>query len=115
MGIKTGEIGELQVKLLWGNAVLLVRGSARTVGCSLCAASNSVIPSRGKGVVETELAVSLPLGIYARIAPRSRLGIRNFINVRVGVIDLAYWGAIEVVLFNHSAEDFALQAGNQIA
>ena len=60
MGIKTGEIGDLQVKLLRGNVVLPARGSAGAVGYDLCAANNCVIPSRGKGTVETGLAVLLP-------------------------------------------------------
>ena len=59
--------------------------------------------------------MSLPPGTYARIAPRSGLTIRNFIDVGVGVVDLDYRGKIKVVLFNHSAEDFAVQAGDQIA
>ena len=115
MGIKTGETGELQVKLLQGNAVLLARGSVGVVGYDLCAASNYVISSRGKGTVEIGLAVSLPPGTYARIAPRSGLAIRNFIDVGVGVVDSDYQGEIKVVLFNHSAEDFAIQAGDRIA
>ena len=115
MGIKTGETGELQVKLLRGNAVLPSRGSAGAAGYDLCAASNCIIPSRGKGTVDTGLAVSLPPGTYARIAPRSGLAIRNFIDVGAGVVDSDYRGEIKVILFNHSAEDFAVQAGDRIA
>ena len=70
---------------------------------------------RGKGTMETGLAVALPAGTYARIAPRSGLAIRNFIDVGVGVVDSDYRGEIKVVLFNHSAEDFKVQAGDQIA
>ena len=114
VGMKTGEIGELQVKLLRGNAVLPVRGRARAVGYDLCAASNCVIPSWGKGIVETGLVVSLPPGTYARIAPRSGLAIRNFINVGAGVVDSDHRGKIKVVLFNHSAEDFMVQGGDRI-
>ena len=98
MGIKTGEIGGLQVKLLRGNAMLPARGSARAAGYDLCAASNCIIPSGGKGTIETGLAVSLPLGTYARIAPRSGLAIRNFIDVGVGVVYLDYRGEIKVIL-----------------
>ena len=115
VGVKTGETGGLQVKLLRGNAVLPARGSAGAAGYDLCAASNCVIPSRGKGTVETGLAVSLPPGTYARIAPRSGLAIRNFIDVGAGVVDSDYRGELKVVLFNHSAEDFAVQAGDRIA
>ena len=109
MGIKTGETGELQVKLLWGNAVLPARGSAGAAGYDLCAVSNCIIPSRGKGTVDTGLAVSLPLGTYARITPRSGLAIRNLIDVGSEVVDLDYWGKTKVILFNHSAKDFAVQ------
>ena len=115
MGKKTGETGELQVKLLWGNVVLPARGSAGATGYDLSAASNCIIPSQGKGTVETGLAVSLPPGTYARIAPRSGLAIRNFIDVGARVVDSDYRGEIKVVLFSHSAEDFAVQAGDRIA
>ena len=115
VGMKTGETGELQVKLLRGNAVLPARGSAGAAGYDLCAASNCVIPSWGKGTVEIGWAVSLPPGIYARIAPRSGLAIRNFIDIGAGVVDSDYWGEIKVVLLNHSAEDFAVQASDRIA
>ena len=97
MGIKTGKIGELQVILLWKNAVLPVWGSAGAAGCDLCAASNCVIPSRGKGTIDTGLAVSLPPGTYAWSARRSGLAIRNFIDVGAGVEDLDYRGKIKVL------------------
>ena len=65
--------------------------------------------------MQTGLAVALPVGTYARIVPRSGLAIHNFIDVGTGVVDSDYWGEIKVVLFNHSAEDFRVQAGDQIA
>ena len=64
--------------------------------------------------MDTRLAVSFPLGIYAQIAPCSGLAIWNFINIG-GVDDLDYRGEIKVVLFNHSVEDFIIQVGDQIA
>ena len=81
----------------------------------LCAVGSCVIPSRGKGTIETRLAVALPLGTYARVTARSRLAIRHFIDVGVGVVDSDYWGEIKVVLFNHSTKDFVVQVGDRIA
>ena len=75
MGEEMSGIGELQVKILRENVVLPVRGSAGAAGYDLCAAGSCVIPSRGKGTIETGLAVALPAGTYARIAPRSGLAI----------------------------------------
>ena len=109
VGIKTGETGELQVRLLQENAVPPVRGSARATGYDLCAASDCVTPG-GKGIVEIGLAVSLPPGTYARMAPHSGLAIRNFIDVGAGVVvDSDYWGETKVVLFNHSTEEFPVR------
>ena len=108
MGEEMRGTGELQVKILRENAVLPVRGSVGAAGYDLCIASSCVIPSRGKGTVETRLAVSLPPGTYGRIAPRSGLAIRNFIDIGVGVVDSDYRAKIKVVLFNHSLEDFAI-------
>ena len=95
--------------------MLPVRGSAGAAGYDLCAAGNCVIPSRGKGIVDTRLAIALPMGTYVRIAPRSGLAIRNYIDVGAGIVDSDYRGKIKVVLFNHSAEDFKVQAGDRVA
>ena len=65
--------------------------------------------------MEMGLVVALPAGTYARIAPRLGLAIRNFIDVGARVVDSDYWGEIKVVLFNHSADDFAVQASDRIA
>ena len=92
-----------------------MRGSAGVAGYDLCAASSYVVPSQGKGTIEAGLSGVLPVGTYARIAPRSGLAIRNFINVGVGVVDSDYQGEIKVVLFNHSVEDFKVQAGDRVA
>ena len=95
--------------------MLPVRGSAGVASYDLCAAGNCIIPPRGKGTMDTRLAVALPSGTYACIAPRSGLDIRNFIDVGAGVVDSDYWGEIKVILFNHSAEGFKVQASDRIA
>ena len=85
-----------------------MRGSVRAANYDLCASNNSVIPSRGKGTIVIGLVVSLPPGTYAWIAPHSGLAANNFIDVGPGVVDSIYWGEIKVVLYSHSAKDFAV-------
>ena len=80
------------------------RESTKVAGYDLCVASSCVIPSWGKGTIETGLVVSLPPGTDARIAPCSGLAIKNFIDVGAGVVDLDYWRRIKVVIFNHLAK-----------
>lgn len=41
-----------------------------------------------------------------RIAPRSGLASKNFIDTGAGVIDADYRGQVKVLLFNHSHSDF---------
>lgn len=40
-----------------------------------------MIPARGKGLVKTDLQIELPSGCYGRVAPRSGLAVKNFIDV----------------------------------
>ena len=71
-----------------------------------CSAKDCVVPAMGKAVVPTDLAIACPPGTYARIAPRSGLAVKHFIDTGAGVVDEDYRGAVGVVLFNHSQEDF---------
>ena len=51
--------------------------------------------------MQTELSISFPIGLYARIAPRSGLAFKKSIDVGAGVVDSDYRGEVGVVLFNH--------------
>jgi dUTPase len=44
-----------------------------------------VVPARGKALVKTDLSIAIPEGTYARIAPRSGLAWKNFIDTGAGV------------------------------
>ena len=92
----------LRVKCLKENAVLPKRGSEGAVEYDLSASYNCVIPSRGKGLVQTGLSISLPSRVYAKIASRSGLPLKKFIDVGAGVVDSDYRGELGVVLYNHS-------------
>jgi len=103
------------------------------------------VPKRGKAIVKTDIAISIPPNTYARIglieyiiysystyksrrlihrraivllcdiAPRSGLAVKHFIDVGAGVVDFDYRGNVGVVLFNHSEEDFVVTRGDRVA
>ena len=73
---------------------------------SLFSAYEYVIPAHGKECVKTDLSISIPSGTYGRVAPRSGLAAKNFIDTGAGVIDEDYRGNVMVLLFNHSDVDF---------
>lgn len=73
------------------------------------------VPAHGKEMVKTDLQVEIPDGCYGRVAPRSGLAVKNFIDVGAGVIDQDYRGNVGVVLFNHSETSFDIKKGDRIA
>ena len=91
------------------------RSTQVSTAYDISVAYSCVILAKGKGVVQTRLAVSIPWGVYARIAPRSGLVVNKFIDVGTRVIDSDYRGKTGVVLFNHSAVDFLVRVGDSIA
>lgn len=105
----------LSIQKLSMFATVPSRGSARAAGYDLSSARDCVVPARGKFVVDTDLAIQVPQGTYGRVAPRSGLAVRHFIDVGAGVIDEDYRGNVGVVLFNHSDVDFVVRVGDRIA
>lgn len=105
----------LKVKLLSENATLPTRASEKAAGYDLCSAVDVTLPAKGKAIVPTDISIALPVGTYGRIAPRSGLAAKHFIDVGAGVIDEDYRGAVGVVLFNFADADFDVKKGDRIA
>lgn len=108
-------VDRLLVKKLSENATLPKRGSAGAAGYDLSSAEDTVVPARGKAVVKTDIAIRVPKGTYGRVAPRSGLAVKNFIDTGAGVVDEDYRGNVGVVLFNHSDVDFQVKKGDRVA
>lgn len=87
---------------------------------SLCSqrytsAYDYTVKGKGKELVKTDLQILIPDGCYGRIAPRSGLAVKNFIDVGAGVVDSDYRGNVGVVLFNFGDEDFQIRRGDRVA
>ena len=107
--------GVLRVQKLNNNAALPKRSTEGAAGYDLCASQDCTIPAGGKGLVHTGISISFPAGLYARIAPRSGLALKRFIDVGAGVVDHDYRGEVGVVLFNHGDQEFQVKMGDRIA
>lgn len=134
----------LLIKKLSEKAKLPTRGSAFAAGYDLYAAKETTIPARGKALVDTDISIAVPAGTCAhhplsplslsvlslsgystntnlpsktdgRIAPRSGLAAKNFIDTGAGVIDADYRGQVKVLLFNHADVDFVVAEGDRVA
>jgi dUTP pyrophosphatase len=113
--LRHSETQQMMVKRLSQDAKLPVRASEHAAGYDLFAAKAASIPARGRLVIPTDVAISLPPSTYGRIAPRSGLAVKHGIDVGAGVIDEDYTGNIMVLLFNHSDEPFIVNKWDRIA
>jgi dUTP pyrophosphatase len=73
------------------------------------------IPARGRALVPTDISISVPVGTYGRVAPRSGLANKHGIDTMAGVIDADYRGPVGVILANLSDVDFEVKVGDRIA
>ena len=62
-------------------------------------------------MVRTGLAIAIPVGTYARIAPRSIFAVKQSIDVGVGVVDADYRGDLGVDPINNSDDKFGSSKG----
>ncbi len=106
---------KLRIKKLTADAQVPVKGSEQAAGYDLMASAEAVVPTKGKALISTGIAMAIPIGNYGRIAPRSGLAAKNFIDVGAGVIDSDYRGEVKVLLFNFGDSDFKVGKGDRIA
>lgn len=62
-------------------AYIPIRQTPKSAGFDLRSAYNYIVPLEGKAIIDTGIKVALPEGCYGRIAPRSGLAVKYFINV----------------------------------
>ncbi|KAM8780678.1 deoxyuridine 5'-triphosphate nucleotidohydrolase, mitochondrial isoform 2-T2 [Rhynchonycteris naso] len=107
--------GPLRFVRLSEHATAPTKGSARAAGYDLYSAYDYTVPPMEKTLVKTDIQIAVPAGCYGRVAPRSGLAAKHFIDVGAGVIDEDYRGNIGVVLFNFGKEKFEVKKGDRIA
>lgn len=105
----------LLIKKLSDKATTPTRGSAFAAGYDLYASKDTTVSARGKVLVSTDISIACPEGTYGRIAPRSGLASKHFIDTGAGVIDADYRGEVKVLLFCHADEDFQIKHGDRVA
>ncbi|KAJ8252436.1 hypothetical protein COCON_G00217480 [Conger conger] len=97
------------------NATAPTRGSSRAAGYDLYSAYDYSVAPLDKAIVKTDIQIAVPSGYYGRVAPRSGLAAKHFIDVGAGVVDEDYRGNVGVVLFNFSKETFEVKKGDRVA
>ena len=84
----------LYVSLNSETAKIPTRATSGSAGLDTYASEGACIPAGGSGLVSAGISIEMPTGVYARIAPRSGLAVKNRIAVGGGVIDPDYDGEV---------------------
>jgi len=113
--IKKSSNEVLKFAKLSEHATTPTKGSKLSAGFDLYSAYDYIVEPKGKILAKTDIQISLPDGCYGRVAPRSGLTHKHFIDVGAGVIDQDYRGNVGVILFNFSDEQFSVKKGDRIA
>jgi len=105
----------IQVMKMISKAMLPLRGSRPLAGHNLYALEDMLIPARGQKLVGTGIAIGIPQGTYARIAPQSGLAYKESIGIGGGIIDTDYIGEVKVIMMNHGNKNYQVQEEDRIA
>ena len=68
------------------------RANKFAAGFDMFAFEDKLVEKKNKALVRTGVRMKVPEGYYGRIAPRSGLAAKHFLDVGAGVIDTDYRG-----------------------
>lgn len=93
-----------------------VKSSESAAGLDLSSVESVDILPGKRALISTGLKITVPIGTYGRIAPRSGIAWKSGIDVLAGVIDADYTGVVKVILLNTDAnETYRVNVGDRIA
>nr|WP_255550076.1 dUTP diphosphatase [Corynebacterium sp. TAE3-ERU2] len=117
-GRRTRLCAVFKIKRLDPDLPLPTRAHRGDAGVDLYAADSLTLAPGERALINTGIALALPLGYVGLIHPRSGLGAKHGVSVvnTPGTIDADYRGEIKVCLINHDRhESFAVTRGMRIA
>lgn len=104
-----------QIKKLHPEAKVPLHIHSWDAGYNLFSVETVTLQPGQRHPFKTGIALTLPAGYYARIAPRSGMAFRNGIDVLAWVIDHNYTGEYIVILINLGDEPYEVLSGDKIA
>lgn len=105
----------LQVMRLHPDAQLPIRSTPGAAGLDLHSIETVNLEPGQRLLVGTGIAIAMPAGVYARIAPRSGMAVKFGIDVCAGVVDSDFRGEVRVLLANNGSYPQAVFSGQRIA
>ena len=89
--------------------------SSCSAGFDLFSAEEKVVESESQDVIKTDIAIQLPSSTYGRICGISWHARQHSLFVFSDTIQQGYHSGIDIILFNHSKQDYEIKVGEMIA
>ena len=105
----------LKAKRLFPHAVLPNRSHPTDAGWDLYSLDSHTIRPNERRILNTGIALAIPVGYVGLIRPRSGLATKQGIDVFAGVVDSGYRGEVKVCLYNSSNTKVSIVEGDRIA
>ncbi len=106
---------EIKFKKLSDLAIVPKQNRPTDAGYDLFSTENYILKSWERKLFKTNISCAIPEWYYGRIAPRSGLAYKYWIDVLAGVIDHEYRWDIWIILINFWNEDFEINIWDRIA
>lgn len=104
----------LKVKKFSEDAVLPKKGRLGDAGFDISSVEDIIIPPNSWKLVNTGIGITVPIGTYGRLAPRSGVSTKG-IMINAGVIDYNYTGIIKCLMMNLSPDkEYQVKKGDRI-
>jgi dUTP pyrophosphatase len=95
------------------------RATAHAAGFDLraCVEQPVVVPTGGRALVPTGIAIAVPEGFEAQVRPRSGLALHTGLTLlnSPGTIDADYRGEVGVIVVNHGTAPVTIARGDRVA
>ena len=114
-GIAATETAGAKMKIKLDDGTKMpTRAHPTDAGLDLYARETQIVPAKGSALFDTGVHVELPVGTVGMLKSKSGLNVKHGLTSE-GVIDVGYTGSIVVKLYNHSGEDYKVNAGDKIS
>lgn len=97
------------------NAVIPTTATDGAAGFDLYSAELVTVAPYNRTVINTGISVILPPATYGRIADKSGLAAKCGLIVLGGVVDTDYTGAIKVIIYNSSGDEYVIPEKTPVA
>ena len=108
------KIPEVKIQKTHKDAKLPFFATAGAAGCDLTTVEECIVPAYEQIMVDTGIAMAIPLGYCGQIKPRSSLALAG-ITIDAGVIDSDFRGSIMVIVVNRTPRQFLIEKHTRIA